>query len=328
MPLKSWLPIPPTSHFSLANIPFGIISTPQSKAPRPAIAIGDYALDLATFSSSRGFSGLPSIVPHLSVFLQPTLNDFAALGQPLHREVRRYLQRVFAEDTEFPAVLKTHETLQEKSLFLLKDVDTHLPFRIGDYTDFYAGKNHAQNVGALFRGPDDALAPNYTHLPVAYHGRASSVVVSGTPIVRPLGQWLQNPKVDKTPVYGPSKSLDFELELGAFLCRANRMGEPVKVDQAHESIFGFVLMNDWSERKSQSWESSPLGPFVSKNFATTVSAWVCLAESLDPFLTKGIENNTQLLPYLETKNKNDVYDLNLEVDLTSLYPLSSFMTCN
>lgn len=329
MPLKSWLPIPPSSPFSLANIPFGIISTPQSKAPRPAVAIGDHALDLAVFSSSRGFSQLPSILPHLSVFLQPTLNDFAALGQPLHRQVRRYLQNVFQENTEFPTLLKTHPSLQEKSIFPLKDVMTYLPFLIGDYTDFYVGKNHAQNAGSLFRSSDEALSPNYTHLPVGYHGRASSVVVSGTPIRRPWGQMLENPKVDaKTPIFAPTRRMDFELELGAFVCRANAMGEPVNLDEANESLFGLVLMNDWSARDIQGWEYVPLGPFNGKNFGTSVSAWVVLADALEPFATKGLENSTKLLPYLESKNKEDVYNLNLQVDLTSLCLFSSLITCN
>lgn len=323
MPLKSWLPIPPSSHFSLANIPFGIISTPQSQAPRPAVAIGDHALDLAIFSANFGFSKLPSILPHLAVFRQSTLNEFAALGQPLHREVRRYLQKIFQENSEFSTLLKTHPALQEKCIFPLKDIQTYLPFQIGDYTDFYVGKNHAQNAGALFRSPEEALHPNYTHLPVGYHGRASSVVVSGTSIRRPWGQVLENPKAEaKTPIFAPSRRMDFELELGAFVCRGNAMGEPIPVDQAYGNLFGLVLMNDWSARDIQGWEYVPLGPFNGKNFGTSVSAWVVLADALEPFASKGLENSTRLLRYLDEGNKETVYNLNLEVDLTSLCSLS------
>lgn len=321
MSLKSWFPIPPKSHFSLANIPFGIITTPTSKTPRPAVAIGDHALDLAVFAANSGFSDLRSVQPHLSVFYKPTLNDFAALGQPLHQQIRQYLQEVFRENTRFP-VLSSTSVLKEKCIFPRKDVTNHCPLQIGDYTDFFAGKNHAYTAGALFRGPKDALQPNYTHLPVGYHGRASSVVVSGTPIRRPWGQILDNPKVDpKVPILAPSRRLDFELELGAFVCRANKTGEPVPIGEARNSLFGVVLMNDWSARDIQAWEFVPLGPFNSKNFGTTISAWVVLADALEPFRCKGIENDTKLLPYLKDVEEN-VYDINLEVDITSLFPFS------
>ncbi|KAI9873153.1 MAG: hypothetical protein M1830_000775 [Pleopsidium flavum] len=318
MAAKSWLHIPRASHFSLANIPFGIISTASSKTPRPAVAIGDQALDLAAFSSNSGFSALPSIKPHLSVFSQPTLNAFAALGRPVHREVRQYLQSIFALDTPHPQILKSNETLQQEALIPLKDVHTHLPLHIGDYTDFYAGRNHAYNVGVLFRGPNNALQPNYTHLPVGYHGRASSVVVSGTPIRRPWGQILEDPTADpKVPIFTPCRRLDIELELGAFVCRANKMGEPIHIAEAEENIFGIVLMNDWSARDIQAWEYVPLGPFNAKNFGTTISAWVVLADALQPFKVKGLDNETELQPYLREKGKESVYNINLEVDLTT-----------
>lgn len=321
MAAKSWLNIPRTSHFSLANIPFGIISTASSETPRPAVAIGEHALDLAVFSSNNGFSALPSIKPHLSVFTQPTLNAFAALGRPVHREVRQYLQSVFASDTPHPQILKSNKNLQQQALFALKDVHTHLPLHIGDYTDFYAGRNHAYNVGVLFRGPNDALQPNYAHLPVGYHGRASSVVVSGTPIRRPWGQVLKNPTEDpKVPTFTPCRRLDIELELGAFVCRANKMGEPIPIAEAEESLFGIVLMNDWSARDIQAWEYVPLGPFNAKNFGTTISAWVVLADALQPFMVKGLDNETELQPYLREKRKENVYNINLEVDLTSMEP--------
>lgn len=315
MVLRSWLPIPPKSHFSLANIPFGIITSPLSKVPVPAVAIGDHALDLAVFSAHDGFSGLPLIHPNLSVF---SLNSFAALGRSIHGYVRRYLQDVFSEDTSYPEALKNNKTLQKTALFHLREVRNHLPLHIGDYTDFYAGRNHAYNVGVLFRGAENALQPNYTHLPVGYHGRASSIVVSETPIRRPWGQILEKPTPGpKAPVLAPCQRLDIELELGAFVCHANQMGEPIPIKTAEDSLFGVVLMNDWSARDIQAWEYVPLGPFNSKNFATTISPWVVLADALEPFMTRGSENETELLPYLREQRKDNVYDINLEVDLTS-----------
>lgn len=317
---RSWFSIPKGSHFSLANIPFGIITTPSSTTPHVAIAIGDHALDLHVFAANNGFSALSTIQPHQAVFSQPTLNAFAALGRPIHSVVRKYVQSVFSEDTPYPEVLKTNASLQKEALFSLKEVQTHLPFKIGDYTDFYAGLNHAYNVGVLFRGPSNALQPNYKHLPVGYHGRASSVVVSGTPIRRPNGQILENPAAEKkAPIFSPSRKLDIELEVGAFVCRSNNMGEPISIREAEESLFGVVLMNDWSARDVQAWEYVPLGPFNSKNFGTTISAWVVLADALEPYRVKGLENDTEILPYLREKKPENVYDIKLQVDLRSKY---------
>ncbi|KAK5163178.1 hypothetical protein LTR04_002719 [Oleoguttula sp. CCFEE 6159] len=318
MSLKSWLPIESDSHFSLRNIPFGVISTPSSPTPRPAVAVGDQALDLSVFAAHNGFSALSTIQPHLSVFSQPTLNAFAALGRPIHRVVRGYLQSVFSVDTPFPHVLKDNPDLQEEALIPLRLVTNHLPMQIGDYTDFYAGLNHAYNVGVLFRGPANALQPNYKHLPVGYHGRSSSICVSGTTIRRPNGQIVANPTADpKVPVFSECKKLDIELELGAFVCKANKLGEPVPIGEAEDSLFGLVLMNDWSARDIQAWEYVPLGPFNSKNFGTTISAWVVLADALEPFMSKGMDNDTELLPYLKEKREKNMPDVKLEVDLIS-----------
>jgi len=312
--LKSWLTIPTSSHFSLANIPFGIISTASNSSRRPAVAIGDHVLDLQEFSASGAFSSLGIDV---SVFSQPTLNDFAALGRPVHRSVRKYLQDVFAENTSYAEVLKSNSSLQEKALLKRDQVTLHVPMQIGDYTDFYAGKNHAFNVGCLFRGPDNALQPNYTHLPVGYHGRASSIVVSGTPITRPNGQILENPAAaTKVPIFSACRRLDIELELGAFLCKGNTMGKNIPIAEAAEHIFGFVLLNDWSARDIQAWEYVPLGPFLAKNFGSTISPWVVLTDALEPFRTTGLKNDNDLLPYLQEKEANNVYDIRLQVDIT------------
>ncbi len=249
--------IPADSQFSLANFPFGVITTPVSSSPHVAVAVGNYALDLSVFASSSGFSECPAITSHLDVFSQPALNDFAALGRSVHREVRQYLQKAFVEES----VEGSTEPF-DRGLFLLKDIKTHLPFRIGDYTDFFVGKYHAQNAGAMIRGISNALHPNYMHLPVGYHGRASSVVVSGTSIRRPHGQVMENAAA-KTPkpIFTSSKRLDFELELGAFVCKANKMGEPVSIKEAEENIFGLVLMNDWSARDIRTYFWSPIFSF-------------------------------------------------------------------
>ena len=313
MASEAWFPVPADSHFSLANIPFGIITTEGSDNRHVAVAIGDQVVDLAVFASFDGFSALPAIKPHLDVFHQPVLNDFAALGRPIHREVRQYLQEIFTGATELSRSFQ-RDPFALRGTFALKDVQTHLPFRIGDYTDFYVGKYHAQNAGALVLGKDKALAPNYMHMPVCYHGRASSVVVSGTPIRRPRGQVMKTPTI---PTFSASKRLDFELELGAFVCKANKMGEPVDVKDAEEHIFGFVLLNDWSARDIQGWEMMPLGPFNAKNFGTSISPWVVLTDAFKPFKTQGIENENELLPYLQEGLTENVYNLNLEVNLTS-----------
>ncbi|KAL5339443.1 Fumarylacetoacetase [Aspergillus crustosus] len=318
--MASWLQIPKNSPFSLANIPFGIISSSKIASRTPAIAIGDHALDLKTFASSGGFSQLPDIQSHLSVFSQPTLNAFAALGRPVHRQVRGYIQKVFSADTPFPQILKDNASLQKEALLLLSEVTNYVPLQIGDYTDFYAGLNHAYNIGVLFRGPDNALQPNYTHLPVAYHGRASSVVPSGTPLHRPQGQILTNPAADpKVPTFSPCKKLDIELELAFFVSTPNDLGHPVHINEAEDHIFGVVLMNDWSARDIQAWEYIPLGPFNAKNFGTTITPWVVLIDALEPFRTTGLEpgNRDSLLPYLREKRAENAYDILLEVEVTN-----------
>ncbi|OJJ85969.1 fumarylacetoacetate hydrolase FahA [Aspergillus glaucus CBS 516.65] len=317
--MASWLQIPKNSPFSLANIPFGIISSTKASPRVPAIAIGEYALNLSAFASSSGFSQLPVIQPHLGVFNEPTLNAFAALGRPVHRQVREYLQAVFRADTPYPQVLKDNAALQKEALLPLSEVTNHVPLQIGDYTDFYAGLNHAYNVGVLFRGPENALQPNYTHLPVAYHSRASSVIVSGTPIHRPNGQILTNPAANpKIPTFSPCKKLDIELELAAFVSTPNGLGKPVPINEAEDHIFGLVLMNDWSARDIQAWEYVPLGPFNAKNFATTITPWVVLIDALEPFRAPGLEpgDREALLPYLREKRAVNAFNIPLEVEIT------------
>lgn len=316
--LKSWVRIPERSPFSLANIPFGIISTDSNSTHRPAVAIGNFALDLSEFAQSGGFSKLQTSLLDLHVFHSTTLNEFAALGRKTHRAVREYLQSVLAEDGPHPGILRDNKSLQEAALVPLVTVCNHLPLTIGDYTDFFAGRNHAFNVGTLFRGPQNALNPNYHHLPVAYHGRASSVVVSGTPIHRPRGQIILDPKAEpEVPVFAPCRRLDIELEIGMFVSQRNALGRPVTASRAHEYIFGYVLMNDWSARDVQMWEYVPLGPFNAKNFGTTISPWVVLADALEPFRTKGVGNPAALQSYLKRDRDDFALGINLEVILKS-----------
>lgn len=306
------------SPFSLANIPFGVISTENNPTHRPAIALGEHALDLSIFARAGGFSNLETISSHLKVFESPTLNAFAALGRKIHRDVRQHLQSIFTADGPLPEILEKNDTLREAALIPLSSVQNHLPLSIGDYTDFFAGRNHASNVGTLFRGPQNALNPNYHHVPVGYHGRASSVVVSGTPLRRPRGQIILDPTAEpKVPSFEASRRLDIELELGLFVSRNNELGEPIPISKAEEYIFGYVLMNDWSARDVQMWEYVPLGPFNAKNFGTTISAWVVLADALEPFRTKGLANPVELQSYLKQDRKDCALDINLEVHLKS-----------
>jgi fumarylacetoacetase len=350
MAFSSWLPIPTNSPFSLANIPFGIIQRSASDPAHPAIAIGDHVLDLAIFSAHGGFSAIPlPSTLDVSVFAKPTLNAFAALGQPTHRAVRHYLQDVFRRETPYGPILRDNPDLQRQALFPRGSVQNLRPMHVGTFTDFFAGIHHARNCGVIFRGAANALQPNYTHLPVGYHSRASSVVVSGTPVYRPRGQILASsssssgdapptaaastttattttgPKA--VPILAPCRRLDMELELGAFLCKGNRLGEPIPIDQAHEYIFGYVLVNDWSARDIQAWEAVPLGPFNAKSFCTTISPWVVLPDALEPFRVPALQNPDRdhpgqvpgLLPYLREKVECNVFDINLEVSLSSKF---------
>jgi len=311
--------VAPDSDFSLENIPFGIISTKDIPRPHAAVAIGKYACDLEVFSKHAYFHEhlFPFLRDHPDVFCQPTLNAFAALGREVHNRVRATLQDCFTRDHESSNIAAEAGQFV-RMLWPLDEVTMHLPMQIGDYTDFYAGVVHATHVGTMFRGADNALQPNYSHIPVGYHGRASSVVVSGTPIRRPWGQVVADPKRAPTqPETRPSQKLDFEVELGCFISRPNEMGEPVPIEDAEDHIFGYVLLNDWSARDIQAWEYVPLGPFNGKNFATTISPWVVLHDALKPFMTAGEPNDTELQPYLQEKSRNNVFDIKLEADLRS-----------
>lgn len=301
--LPSFIPVSAESHFPLNNLPYAIFTPPGGGAPRAGVAIGDYVLDLAALEDS----GL--LATHY--FNQPDLNAFMAAGQPIWRQVRTRLQHLLHIDTPD---LRDNDALRARSFWPRAACAYHLPAAIGDYTDFYSSREHATNVGSMFRGPDNALMPNWLHLPVAYHGRASSVIISGTDLRRPLGQTVTPPAT--TPVFGPSRQMDFELEMGFFIGPGNDLGQPIPVAQAGEHIFGLALVNDWSARDIQRWEYQPLGPFLAKNLGTSISPWVVPLDALEPFRCPGPTQTPTPLPYLHSPG-DWAYDIHLEVSLST-----------
>lgn len=297
--LASWIDIPSHSDFPLENLPYGIFET-DSLPARSGVAVGTKVLDL--YEVARlGF--LDGIVPDAGVFARPVLNEFIALGRPVWQAVRKRLQALLsAEDQSLQPFAA--QVLHEQAAVRMR-----LPLHIGDYTDFYSSQEHATNVGRMFR-PDNPLMPNWKHLPVAYHGRASSIVVSGTALHRPHGQ--TRPDEQQPPVFGPSRSMDFELEMAFAIGRPNPLGAPIPANQAEEYIFGFLLFNDWSARDLQKWEYVPLGPFLGKNFGSSVSPWVVTLEALEPFRVQGPAQDVPVLPYLQTEGPR-TFDIQLEV---------------
>lgn len=304
MPFKSFIDIAPESHFSLENLPFGVFK-PRDGKVRIGVALGDYVVDLAVLQEAGHFSDLQD----RQLFARDSLNVFLALGRPAWKKVRETLQKLLSVDTP---MLRDNMQLRERVFQRQSEVEMQLPVRIGNYTDFYSSYHHAHNVGTMLRGPENALMPNWKWLPVAYHGRASSVMVSGTEVRRPKGQI--KPPDAPTPVYGPTKSLDYELEMAFLIGPGNSLGQPVPIDQAAEHIFGFVLMNDWSARDIQAWEYQPLGPFLAKNFCTSISPWVVTLESLEPFRKPLPKQDPEPLPYLRAKN-DFMFDIKLEAKL-------------
>ena len=287
--LQSWVASAnaPDCDFPIQNLPYGVFSV-GGDAPRCGVAIGDQIVDLAA-CEAQGFLDAGG------TFSAPQLNDFIALGIVKWSEIRGALTALLAQGGD-----------QNLPLVAMADATLHLPIHVTEYTDFYASKNHAFNVGVLFRGPENALPAQWTHMPIGYNGRASSVVVSGTDVSRPMGQL----KTDAGPVWGACKRLDLELELGAIVGTNTRLGDRLTVDQAEQAIFGYVLLNDWSARDIQAWEYQPLGPFQAKAFATTISPWVVTQAALEPFRSEGAERVNPLLPYLK-ESRPGLYDLNL-----------------
>ncbi len=305
MPLPCIIDIPKDSHFPVENLPYGIFTIKIGDSPRVGVAIGDQVLDLAVLEAANLFNG-PEL-NHKSVFAQDSLNPFMDLGRPAWLEARATIQALLTgEDPD----LKDNAELRRAALHAMDEVTLHLPVKIGDYTDFYSSKHHAFNVGTMFRGPENALMPNYLHLPVGYHGRASSIIVSGQDVHRPWGQVL--PADSDTPVYTPCRLFDFELEMGFFTAGNNELGHPIPIDQAEDYIFGFVIVNDWSARDIQKWEYQPLGPFNAKNFATSISPWVVTLDALNPFRVPGPKQDPEPFDYLKPK---DHWSLDIKLDV-------------
>ncbi len=299
--LCSWVPVAPESHFPIQNLPYGVFRRRDDPARRIGVAIGDRVLDLTALAEHRLLDGVP--------LDRGNLNPLLALGSKAWRETRSTISQLLRHDN---ATLRDDASLRAKALLAQAEVEMLLPVEIGDYTDFYSSIDHARNVGIMLRGADNALMPNWVHLPVAYHGRASSVVVSGTDLRRPLGQIKADDAA--APTFGPSRSVDFELEMGFFIGPGNSLGEPIPVSRAEEHIFGMVLVNDWSARDIQKWEYVPLGPFLAKNFGTSISSWVVTTEALEPFRRAGPTQDPEPLPYLRTTAPGS-FDIHLEVTL-------------
>jgi len=322
--LESFIDVRRDSHFPIQNLPFGIFK-PKQGSPRVGVAIGEYVLDLSILEE-QGHFRLPEfeepVLPvrragstsrmDRQVFAQDSLNAFLALGRPGWRKAREVIQHLLSSET---ATLRDNGKLRARVFHSQKDVVMQLPACIGNYTDFYSSYHHAHNVGTMLRGPENALMPNWKWLPVAYHGRASSIVISGTDVRRPSGQ--TKPPDTSAPVFGPSKSLDYELEMAFLIGPGNSLGEPVPIDRAIDHVFGFVLMNDWSARDVQAWEYQPLGPFLAKNFCTSISPWVVTLEALEPFRKLLPPQDPEPLPYLLQKD-DFTFEIQLEAHLKTL----------
>src|SRR5246127_1380929 len=301
--LRSFIPVDPASDFPIQNLPYGVFSA-RGFAPRIGVAIGDYVLDLWGLEQDGRFA-----FAEIGVFSQDSLNAFMALGPKVWTKTRARISELLRHDHP---ELRDNEDLRKLALVPMGEVKLHMPFTVAGYTDFYSSKEHATNVGVMFRGRDNALQPNWLHMPIGYNGRASTVVISGTKVRRARGQL--KPPTAEVPSFGPCKRLDFELEMGVVVGQASAMGEMLTEKQAEEMIFGFVLLNDWSARDVQQWEYVPLGPFQAKAFATSISPWVVTREALEPFRLQGPEQDPVPLPYLRQAQPNN-YDLALEVGL-------------
>jgi len=300
---KSWINVPENCDFPIQNIPFGVFITKEDVITI-GTRIGNSAIDMGALQQLNYFEGIELTD---DMFVQDTLNDFISDGKKTWRLVRNRLAELFDETNPKLRDNKEHIDIV---IFDVKDIEMQLPVLIGDYTDFYSSKEHATNVGKMFRDPENALLPNWLHIPVGYHGRSSTIIPSGIPVHRPMGQTL--PNGETTPVFGPSRLVDFELETAFITTDANIMGENIPVTEAEDYIFGMVLMNDWSARDIQKWEYVPLGPFLSKNFATSISPWIITMDALEPFRTKGPKQDPSPFPYLQQKGKHN-FDINLEV---------------
>ena len=296
LPLETWVPTAVGSDFDIDNLPIGIFS-PVSEAPRPGVAIGDFVADLSSLFEAE-------LIDEQTLIGVRVLNAFLGRGRARWSALRRRLQYLFSER----ATLQ-ERALVESSLVPRAEITLYLPVDIGDYVDFYSSLEHATNVGKLFR-PDNPLAANYRYVPIGYHGRSSTIVLDGTLISRPNGQ--RKAPGAAAPTFGPSGQLDFELELGFVCGPGNALGSPIPIHAVRDHVYGYVLLNDWSARDIQAWESAPLGPLLGKSFATSISPWIVSLDALEPFRVENRELEPEPLPYLRTPERW-AYDIDLEV---------------
>jgi fumarylacetoacetase len=300
--LRSFIDVSPDSDFPIQNLPYGVFSTESTLSRRVCVAIGDFVLDLHALQSA-------GLIGPADVFSEPTINAFMALGPKIWSATRARISELLRHNNP---VLRDDASLRARALFARSEARLHLPIRVSGFTDFYSSRDHATNVGTMFRDKENALSPNWLHIPIGYNGRASTVVVSGTKIRRPLGQTKR--PFDSTPSHGPCLRMDFELEIGTVIGQPSAMGTTLSEQQAEAMIFGFVLLNDWSARDIQQWEYVPLGPFQAKAFATSVGPWVVTREALEPFRVHGPTQSPEPLPYLHQTGANN-YDIALDVTL-------------
>ena len=305
---KSWVESAndPACDFPIQNLPYGVFSSQADSKPRVGVAIGDAILDLAVLEEA---GLLRPAGEGARVFDQPRLNPFIALGRDAWRATRARLTELLDAGN---GLLRDDAALRQRALAPQAGATLYLPVEIPGYTDFYSSREHATNVGSMFRDPKNALLQNWSEIPIGYNGRASSVVVSGTPVRRPNGQ-TKAPDQER-PVFGPCRKLDIELETGFIVGQGNPLGEPVKIDQAEQRIFGMVLLNDWSARDLQAWEYVPLGPFNAKTFASTISPWVVTMEALEPFRTTQPAQDPEPLAYLRQSGQH-AFDIQLQAEL-------------
>jgi fumarylacetoacetase len=312
--LKSWVDVPKNSDFPIQNLPFGVFRT-EAQLPRVGVAIGEKVLDLKALHILGYLENLPF---KLEDFLSDSLNPMMRYGKQACRDLRNRISKLLRSDMPD---LRDREHHVRQVLVNQSEVQMLLPVRIGDYTDFYSSEDHARNVGTMFRDPAKALLPNWKHLPVGYHGRASSIVVSGSPIHRPQGQ--VNASDDTLPTFKPTAQLDFELEVAFITFEGKPMGSRISTGEADDYIFGMVLFNDWSARDIQRWEYVPLGPFLAKNFASTISPWIVTLDALEPFRVPGPTQEPTVLPYLNYEGNKNI-DIHLEV---AIHPEGASETC-
>ena len=302
---KSWIDVPAGHDFPIQNLPFGVFQT-ASGSPRAGIAIGEQILDLAELAASGYLGDIPELPA--AVFSQSSLNSFLALGRPVWRAVRARASWLLRRESP---ELRDHTQHRARVLVNRNEATMRPPVEIGDYVDFYSSKEHASNVGSMFRDPSNPLLPNWKYIPVGYHGRTSSIVLSGQDIRRPKGQI--NP-TKQTPVFAASEKLDIELEMGFVVGKSSELGTRISPAEAGDYIFGMVLVNDWSARDIQQWEYVPLGPFLGKSFATSITPWIVTLDALEPFRVAGPEQDPPPLAYLRSETHRNL-DLELEVRL-------------